>query len=120
MVELRCLMLLPLDDLLAVVKEFINPAVSRAGLGSMLAVTASAICANSRPRHLQMLESQPRRLRPSRMTNRVSAYGHQYLPKMPDETEERRYLFVAIDRATRWVFMRIYPDQTENSSVDSF
>ncbi|BDT60727.1 hypothetical protein MasN3_42210 [Massilia varians] len=32
----------------------------------------------------------------------------KYLPQMPDETS-RRYLFVAIDRATRWVFMHIYP-----------
>ena len=41
----------------------------------------------------------------------------QYLPKMPDE-ERHSYLFVAIDRATRWVFMRIYADQTEGSAVD--
>ena len=36
---------------------------------------------------------------------------------MPDETA-RRYLFVAIDRATRWVYLEIYADQTESSSVD--
>jgi transposase InsO family protein len=41
----------------------------------------------------------------------------KYLPKMPDETT-RRYLFVAIDRATRWVYMDIYADQTESSSID--
>ncbi|CUJ48676.1 Integrase core domain [Achromobacter sp. 2789STDY5608633] len=41
----------------------------------------------------------------------------KYLPQMPDE-KERRYLFVAIDRATRWVFMHIYADQSERSSVD--
>ena len=41
----------------------------------------------------------------------------KYLPQMADETA-RRYLFVAIDRATRWVFMRIYADQSENSSTD--
>jgi len=29
----------------------------------------------------------------------------KYLPQMPDESE-RRYLFVAIDRATHWVFIR--------------
>jgi hypothetical protein len=42
----------------------------------------------------------------------------KYLPQMPDETS-RRYLFVAMDRATRWVFMRIYGDIPEASSVDS-
>ena len=41
----------------------------------------------------------------------------KYLPQMPDETS-RRYLFVAIDRATRWVFMHIYSDMTDKSSVD--
>ena len=33
----------------------------------------------------------------------------KYLPQMPDESS-RRYLFVAIDRATRWVYFRIYRD----------
>ena len=41
----------------------------------------------------------------------------KYLPKMPDEAQHS-YLFVAIDRATRWVFMRIYADQTQGSAVD--
>jgi transposase InsO family protein len=31
---------------------------------------------------------------------------------------QRRYLFVAIDRATRWVFLHIYNDMTDRSSVD--
>jgi hypothetical protein len=35
----------------------------------------------------------------------------KYLPQMADETS-RRYLFVAIDRATRWVFIRVYKSKT--------
>jgi transposase InsO family protein len=35
----------------------------------------------------------------------------KYLPQMPDETS-RRYLFVAIDRATRWVFVQIKSHKT--------
>lgn len=35
----------------------------------------------------------------------------KYLPQMADE-ERRRHLFVAIDRATRWVFVRIYAAKT--------
>ena len=35
----------------------------------------------------------------------------KYLPQMADETT-RHYLFVAIDRATRWVFVRILPART--------
>ena len=38
------------------------------------------------------------------------------MPQMPDEAS-RRYLFVAIDRATRWVFLHVYVDQGEYSSV---
>jgi transposase InsO family protein len=41
----------------------------------------------------------------------------KYLPQMPDETS-RRYLFVAIDRATRWVFLRIYHDMSDTGSID--
>jgi transposase InsO family protein len=41
----------------------------------------------------------------------------KYLPRMPDETS-RRYLFVAIDRASRWVFLHIYDDRSEESSLD--
>ena len=40
----------------------------------------------------------------------------KYLPQMPDESE-RRYLFVAIDRATRWVFMRIYANSQAKSAA---
>ncbi|MBP8812269.1 MAG: transposase [Laribacter sp.] len=35
----------------------------------------------------------------------------KYLPQMPDETA-RRYLFVAIDRATRRVFVQVKPHKT--------
>jgi transposase InsO family protein len=41
----------------------------------------------------------------------------KYLPHMPDETL-RRYLFVAIDRATRWIYLHIYGAMTERSRVD--
>jgi transposase InsO family protein len=36
---------------------------------------------------------------------------------MPDETS-RRYLFVAIHRATRWVFLHIHNDMNATSSID--
>ena len=41
----------------------------------------------------------------------------KYLPQITDEAA-RRYLFVPIDRATRWVFMHIYADQSDASSVN--
>ena len=39
----------------------------------------------------------------------------KYLPQMQDETK-RRYLFVAIDRATRWVFVQPKPNKTAASA----
>jgi hypothetical protein len=39
------------------------------------------------------------------------------LPQMPDEIT-RRYLFVAIDLATCWVLVEIYPGESESSSTD--
>lgn len=35
----------------------------------------------------------------------------KYLPQMPDE-DARRYLFAAIDRATRWVYVEILPSKS--------
>ena len=35
----------------------------------------------------------------------------KFLPQMPDE-EQRRYLYVAIDRATRWVYLEVLPSQS--------
>lgn len=39
----------------------------------------------------------------------------KYLPQMPDE-DQRTYLFAAIDRATRWVFVEILPDKPAASA----
>jgi transposase InsO family protein len=117
-VELRCMALLPLDDLLAVVREFINPDVSRAGLDRCLRrhgvanlrelqAKALADAGDNKPAIKTFKDYEP-------------GFVHmdiKYLPQMPDESH-RRYLFVAIDRATRWVFMHIYADQSEDSSVD--
>jgi len=40
----------------------------------------------------------------------------KYLPQMADEPR-RRYLFVAIDRATRWVFVAIKPNRTAKAAT---
>jgi len=105
-VALRKSLLLPLDDLLSVVREFLNPHVSRSGLdrclrrhgvGNLRALRPAA----PRPAHKPFKAYEP-------------GYVHvdvKYLPQMADE-DRRRYLFVAIDRATRWVFVRIYPAKT--------
>ena len=105
-VALRKTLLVSLDDLLAVVREFLNPDASRSGLdrclrrhgvGNLRALTAR----EPRRKHAAFKAYEP-------------GYLHvdvKYLPQMADETS-RRSLFVAIDRATRWVFIRIYRSKT--------
>jgi transposase len=113
---LRTMLLLPLDDLLAVTKEYVNAKASRSGIdrllqregiGNLKALIAAQTPEGEKPEKKGFKDYDP-------------GYFHmdiKYLPQMPDETS-RSYLFVAIDRATRWVFMQIYPDQSEASSVD--
>ena len=105
-VALRKTLLVSLDDLLAVVREFLNPNASRSGLdrclrrhgvGNLRDLKATA----AKPKHSAFKSYEP-------------GYIHidvKYLPQMADETR-RRYLFVAIDRATRWVFIRIFTAKT--------
>ena len=118
-VELRCTLLLPLDDLVAVVREFINPRATRSGLDRCLRRHGVA---NLRELQRQASQAEAEAEAPRSKTFKDYEPGFlhmdiKYLPQMPDETE-RRYLFVAIDRATRWVFMHIYADQSEASSVN--
>jgi len=97
-----------------VTREFINPAVSRSGLDRCLR------------RHgvsdLRKLQPQVEGEVKPKKTFKDDEPGFlhvdiKYLPKMPDETR-RRDLFVAIDRATRCVYLRTYRDQTEASSAE--
>lgn len=115
-IELRKTLLLPLDDLLVVARAFVNPAVSRSGLDRCLRRHGVS--------NLQELYPQAEGENAPQKTFKDYEPGFlhidiKYLPKMPNETE-RRYLFVAIDRATRWVYPRVYDDQTEISGTDFF
>jgi hypothetical protein len=95
-VALRKTLLISLDDLLAVVREFLNPDVSRSGLDRCLRRHGVGNL-----RDLQAREARPKH---SGFKAYEPGYIHidvKYLPQMADESS-RRYLFVAIDRATRW------------------
>ena len=105
-VALRMTLLVSIDDLLAVVREFLNPNVSRSGLDRCLR------------RHgvgsLRDLQAQPSRPKHKAFKADAPGYLHvdvKYLPQLADETS-RRSLFVAIDRATRWVSVRVYGAKT--------
>jgi len=95
-----------LDDLLAVVREFLNPNVCRTGLdrclrrhgvGSLHDLKAK----DEKPKHNGFKAYEP-------------GYIHidvKYLPRVANETL-RGYLFVAIDRAIHRVFVAIYRNKT--------
>ncbi len=98
-IELRTTLLLPLDDLLAVTREFLNPDVSRSGLDRCRRRQGVS--------HLQALIPQPEDDAEPIKTFKDYEPGFvhvdvKYLPHMPDETAHRS-LFVGIDRASRWV-----------------
>jgi hypothetical protein len=81
------------------VREFLNPNVARSGLDRCLRRHGVGSLRNlkakdDKPKHSGFKAYEP-------------GYIHidvKYLPQMADETS-RGYLFVAIDRATRWVFI---------------
>lgn len=105
-VALRKALLISLDDLLAVVREFLNPHVSRSGLDRCLRRHGVG----------NLRDLQARAARPKRGGFKACEPGYvhvdvKYLPQMADETS-RRYLSVAIDRATRWVFIRVFKART--------
>ena len=111
-VELRRTALLPLDDLLAVVREFLNPAASRSGLDRCLRRHGVSRLADLLPK-----EDAPKT--PAKgFKDYTPGFVHmdvKYLPQMADE-DQRTYLFVAIDRATRWVYLERLPDKSAASA----
>jgi len=109
-VHLRRSLLLPLDDLLAVTREFICETVSRSGLDRCLRRHGVG--------NLNALKPAAPKVPHKLFKSYEPGYLHmdvKYLPQMQDE-HKRRYLFVAIDRATRWVFVQIKANKTAASA----
>lgn len=109
-VYLRQNLLLSLDDLLVVVREFLCPNVSRSGLDRCLRRHGVG--------NLRDLLPVTEKVAHKPFKSYMPGFVHmdvKYLPQMADETG-RSYLFVAIDRATRWVFIAIKPNKTAASA----
>lgn len=110
-VELRVTLLLSLDDLLAVVREFLNPGCSRAGLDRCL-----------RRHGVSNLKAllPPKEKRPHKsFKDYLPGYLHadlKELPLLPGESR-KQYLYVAIDRATRWVYFEVLPDKQARTAA---
>lgn len=103
---MRKTLLVSLDDLLSVVREFLNPNASRSGLDRCLRRHGVGNLRDMKAKAPKTKHSAFKSYEPGSLHIDV-----KYLPQMQDETK-RRYLFVAIDRATRWVFIRVYNTKT--------
>ncbi|MCW8183058.1 IS481 family transposase, partial [Verminephrobacter eiseniae] len=89
-VHLRRTLLLPLDDLLAVTREFLCPDVSRSGLDRCLRRHGVGNLDALKPREPTVTHQAFKSYEPGYVHMDV-----KYLPQMRDESR-RRYLFVAI------------------------
>ena len=110
--SLRQSLYLPLDDLLYITRQYINPDVSRSGIARLLKREGMARLEDVIPKAEGETISAKKTFK-----DYEPGFVHvdiKYLPQMPDESS-RRYLFVAIDRATRWVFLHIYGDMSDKS-----
>jgi hypothetical protein len=102
-VELSRLLELPLDDLLVVTRRFINPDVSRSGLNRLLQREGLGSLRALSAARAKAAEEKDATAKKKGFKEYAPGFIHidiKYLPKMPDETSQR-YLFVAIDRASR-------------------
>lgn len=109
-VHLRKTLLLPLDDLLAVTREFLCPRVSRSGLDRCLRRHGAGNLNALKPASLKEPHKPFKSYEPGYVHMDV-----KYLPQMIDETK-RRYLFVSIDRATRWVYVELKANKSAASA----
>ena len=107
-VVLRQTLGLSLDDLLAVTHEFLPPTVTRAALHRLLKRHGIS---KREAVHVDKPQVKP-------FKAYMPGFVHvdvKYLPPMADE-DQRRYLFVAIDRATRWVYVAVYATKTATNA----
>lgn len=109
-VYLRQHILLSLDDLVAVTREFLCPEVSRSGMDRCLRRHGVGNLRDLIPKEAKAPSKAFKAYAPGFLHMDV-----KYLPQMEDETR-RRYLFVAIDRATRWVYLEVKEDKTARSA----
>jgi transposase InsO family protein len=116
--DLRCTFLLPLDDLLVMAKRFIKHDCTRSSLDRLLRRRGISRLADLVPQEVS--DDGQVDDKKGKFKQYPTGYLHidiKYLPKMPDENQHG-YLFVAIDRCTRWVFLEVYPAKTAANAQD--
>ena len=113
-VEIRRSLLLTVDDLLVVVREFIKSDMGRSSLIRLL--NRHGV---NRLKDLYIEQYGEEEVnKPKTFKDYEPGYLHvdiKYLPNMPNDPQ-KRYLLVAIDRATRWVHLKVITDKTADTA----
>ena len=114
-VELRRTLLLNVDDLLVVVQEFIKPDMARSSLIRLLQRHGVNRLKDLYTEQSGELETGKTKT----FKDYEPGYLHvdiKYLPNRPDDPQ-KRYLLVAIDRATRWVYLEVANNKGAQTSA---
>ena len=105
-VELRRALALPLDDILEAMRRCVNPSLSRSALHRCL--KRHGLSARLTP------DKHPAR---AFTTDRPAGFIHVDVKYRPPLNRQRSYAFVAIDRATRFVYLEILPDRAGQTAA---
>ena len=99
-VELRRSLALPLDDIVEAMRRCLNPNLSRSGVHRCL--KRHALSTRLTPQQAPAAAFQ---------TDTPAGFIHIDVKYLPPLGRRRSYAYVAIDRATRFVYLEILPDR---------
>ena len=102
--ELRTRLDLPLDDIVEVMRRCMNPKLSRSAIHRCL------------QRHGVSQRPKPEKPQPGRFEEATIGFIHVDLKHLPALERRKSYAFVAIDRATRYVYLEIHPRRDASTS----
>ena len=103
--ELRTRLQLPLDDITEVMRRCLNPKLSRSALHRCLV------------RHGLNRRPQPDKSPVGVFEQATVGFIHIDLKHLPPLAKRKSYAFVAIDRATRYVYLEIHPKRDAETSA---
>ena len=104
-VELRRSLALPLDDLVEAMRRCVNPKLSRSGIHRCL--QRHGLSARLTPEKAPAVTFQ---------TDTPAGFIHIDIKYLPPLNRRRSYDYVAIDRATRFVYLEILPERSRGTS----
>lgn len=105
--ELRRDLRLPLDDIVHVMKSCVNAALSRSAIHR---------CLQRHGLSAPLKEPEPVS-KAAPFADEPCGFIHMDLKHLPTLQNQRSYVFVAIDRATRYVYIEVHADRTAATAV---